>query len=326
MNDQKIDRYLFDPGAPPADEVMQLEEMLAPLRHDPHSRPLAGADAGADQRRSWPAARFPWTLAAAAMVLVIAGAAAWVWTWPAEQSWKVVAGPMKTLPVGRPVQTGPAHSLLVRVARIGWMRIGERSVLTLLSTRSNRHRLSMASGTIRVSVWAPPGSVNVRTPSGDVMDLGCEFIVRAEASTTSVDVISGWVQLGNERGEVLVPGGASSQMQRSEGPGVPVFRSASPQFQAAIRALEVGSATALQTAVRTARRRDVLTLLVLATRDLAHRDALLVRAAELMPPHSEKTLLQARGGNKQAIREWIDELPLPPRSWVRNWRDRLNLR
>lgn len=322
MNDQKIDRYLFDPGAPPADEVTQLEEILMPLRHDPQWRSLAGTA----RSRSWSAARFPWTLAAAAMILVIAGAAAWVWTWPAQQSWKVVAGPMKTLPVGRPVQTGPAHSLLVRVARIGWMRIGERSVLTLLSTRSNRHHLSMASGTIRVSVWAPPGSVNIRTPSGDVIDLGCEFIVRAEASTTSVDVISGWVQLGNLRGEVLVPGGASSQMQRSGRPNVPLFRSASPQFQAAIRKLEDGSSIALPTAVSTSRRRDVLTLLVLATRDLVHRDALIVRAAELMPPHSGETLLQARSGNNNAIREWIDELPLPPRSWVRNWRDRLNLR
>ncbi len=303
MNDDRVDEYLFDPTAPPAGEVRELEEILAPLRYDPMRRPLRGR-------------RVPYLAMAAAALIALVGVGAWFWTWPAGRAWKVVSGPMATLPVGRTIQ--PGQSLLVRVARIGWMSVTERSIVTLLSTRSNRHRLSMTAGTLHVSVWAPPGSVNIRTPAGEVIDLGCEFIVRADRSTTSVDVVSGWVELENGSGEVLVPGGASSEMHRSGFPAPPVFRSATAEFQVAARNLDV------PTLVRTARRRDVLTLLVIASRRPPGRDALLVRAAELMPPHSEETLLRARAGDNDAIWAWVHELPLPPaKSWIRNWRDRL---
>ncbi|HUP50309.1 MAG TPA: hypothetical protein VNA04_16145, partial [Thermoanaerobaculia bacterium] len=153
--------------------------------------------------------------------------------------------------------------------------------------------------------------------------------LRVDAAETSVDVVSGWVRLDNEAGEVLVPGGASSVMRRSGLPSVPLFSSATAGFKAAVRALEGDSgprAPALETALRDARRRDVLTLLILARRGAPERDTLLVRAAELMPPRSPATLARARAGDDSAVTAWIDELPLPPRNWVPNWRDRLPFR
>lgn len=229
---------------------------------------------------------------------------------------------MKSLHVGRTVLVKDKESLLVEVARIGWMRIGGKSALTLLSTHSNRHRLRMTEGTIRVSVWAPPGSVAVATPAGDVIDLGCEFILRVNRETSQVDVLSGWVQLNNPMGESLVPAGASSEMSAYARPGVPVYRDASPEFRAAVRALETGhSPASVDTIVQTARYRDVLTLLILAARDV-ERDRVLDRAAELAPARSAETMREARDGDTDAIWKWMGELPLPPvKSWRRNWRD-----
>jgi hypothetical protein len=197
------------------------------------------------------------------------------------------------------------------------MKVGKGSVLTLRSTGSNRHRLAMTEGTIHVSVWAPPRSVAFTTPSGEVIDFGCEFILNVEREVSRVDVISGWVQLDNGSGEVLVPGGATSEMTRSGVPGVPIFKSADPAFQAAARSHDI------ETLVRTARRRDVLTLLVLAERGIG-RDQLVTRAAELMPPRSPDIVARARRGESEAFWEWVEQLPLPPaKAWVRNWRDRL---
>lgn len=313
MTDEKTDRYLNDPTAPPSDEVAEIERMLAPLRY-------AGARPVPFRRRRRSLA----FLAAAAMVvLLIGGAGVWLWTWPSARPWAVENGSIDRLAVGETVDA--SQSLLVRVARIGWMRVAEGSVLTLLSTESNHHRLAMTEGTVHVSIWAPPRSVAVRTPSGDVVDFGCEFILHVDPNVTRVDVVSGWVRLDNERGEVLVPGGASSAMARSGMPSVPVFKSAPREFAEAIRSLEGSfSAAAVENAARSARRRDVLTLLVMARRHAPVRDRFVSRAAELMPPRNAELVTRARGGDAAAFESWIGELPLPPvTSWVPNWRDRL---
>ncbi len=297
-----MDDYLYDPATPPAEDVVEIERRLQPLRYQPRN-------VVAFRKRR----RLPLLAAAAAVVLVLAGAA-WLWTWPSGRSWKVEDGPMARLAVGETVQ--PAQSMLVRVARIGWMRVTQNSTVTLESTSSNRHRLAMSSGAIRVSVWAPPRSITIRTPAGDVIDLGCEFVVRADEKATSVDVVSGWVQLDNGTADVLVPGGAFSEMQLGGQPSVPVFHSATPEFRSAARTFDV------ETLLRTARRRDVLTLLMLARRHPQHRDALLVRAQQLYAPKSEETVLRARAGHDDAIWGWVGDLPLPPaKGWVRNWRD-----
>ncbi|MGZ8868976.1 MAG: hypothetical protein ACXW2P_11585, partial [Thermoanaerobaculia bacterium] len=226
MKDEKTDSYLFDPSAPPTDEVREIEERLAPLRYKVPKRVPTRS-----RRRS-----FAFLAAAAMLVLMVGGAGIWFWTWPSERPWTVETGSIDRMAVGQTVDAN--ESLLVRVARIGWMRVAEGSVLTLLSTESNHHRLAMTAGTVHVSIWAPPRSVAVRTPAGDVVDFGCEFILHVNATVTSVDVVSGWVRLDNERGEVLVPGGAESSMTKGGLPSVPVFRSAPREFSVAIRALE----------------------------------------------------------------------------------------
>ena len=329
MNDELNEsEYLFDPTATPAGSVVLLEQRLSSLRFDPAAHPLPLIFPA---RRHRFVRRTAQLLAAAAVLAItIVGLSRGMWAWPAGQAWPVVTGPVATLAVGRSVHVGPASSLLVRVARIGWMRIAGESEITLVSTRSNRHRLEMAQGRMHVRVWAPPASVVVHTPAGNVRDLGCEFVLDVHGNVSRVEVLSGWVQLENSTGEILVPAGAVSEMEPYREPLVMVYADAAPAFRDAVRELERSTsgsnAAALETTVRLARPRDVLTLLHLIERRAPGWERLVERAAELAAPRSDDLLRRVRSGDHSAVWKWMSELPLPPaKSWRRNWRDRLPL-
>jgi hypothetical protein len=142
-----------------------------------------------------------------------------------------------------------------------------------------------------------------------------------------VRVTSGWVQLENSFGEVLVPVGANSEMTVGRAPGVPVYDDALAGFQEAVRALETGagdSATAVGRIVERARPRDVLTLLLLVQREVEGSERLAVRAAALSPPPGDVTVERVLRGDAQALWQWYGKLPLPPtKGWWMRWRDGL---
>jgi hypothetical protein len=53
-------------------------------------------------------------------------------------------------------------------------------------------------------------------------------------------------------------------------------------------------------------------------------DQLGARAADLWPPPAGVTVSGILRGNRDALWQWRDTLPLPPpKSWLRNWRDAL---
>jgi hypothetical protein len=222
---------------------------------------------------------------------------------------------------------------VVAVARLGNLRTGPGTTLTLRATGSRWHALDLARGALDVRLWAPPGLVRVRTPAGDVIDLGCVFRVDVEdGGGTRVRVDSGWVQLDNAHGESLVPAGASSVMRADARPRVAVFDDAPAAFRAGVRDYENGDGTlgttmygeALARAFSVhARRRDMLTLLTLAARSSGEARAVLVtRAASLAPPPEGLSPTAVAAGDDGQLWAWVDALPLPPvKGWWRNWRD-----
>jgi hypothetical protein len=134
----------------------------------------------------------------------------------------------------------------------------------------------------------------------------------------------------NDRGESLVPAGASSVMTAAARPGVPVFDDASPVFISTVRAAErtadEGMALALVEQVsREARPRDVLTLLMLANTSRASlKRPLLERAAQLIPPPAGTSVEGILAGDRNQLWRWSGTLDLPPaKNWWRNWRDAL---
>jgi hypothetical protein len=329
-HDDLDDAYLWDPATPPSAEVQTVERQLEPLRFEPEATPLdwrrAGAFVPQRRRRMW-----VYALAAAAVLAAVTGTslAAWRWSWPAGRPWPIdaaAAGAVRSLAVGAALEVPASDRAHVRVARIGTMQVEGDTRLTLRSTQGTRHRLTLDRGTVRVRVWAPPGSLAFHTPAGEVIDLGCEFDLTADAVRSVVRVRSGWVQLDNSIDESLVPAGATSEMRAGRAPGVAVFEDAAPDFMAAVRALEAGATDAdvLRRVIVAARPRDVYTLLMLVARGEFGSDQLLARAADLWPPPAGVTVSGILRGDRDALWQWRETLPLPPpKGWLRNWRDAL---
>ena len=317
MND-----YLWNPAATPDEEVEALERTLQPLRFASHARPLVLP----------PTSRVRWgpvTLALAASLLaaLACGAAFWRWreSWPTGRAWPVTLQATETtLGVDRPLRLDAQTSARVEIARIGAMDVAPGSALTLTQTTAARHRVLLDRGDVRVRVWAPPGRFAIRTPAGEVIDLGCIFDLSVDAAgATRLRVDTGWVQLANFHGESLLPAGTSATMTRDARPQVPVYDDAAPEFTLAVRTFERTSDAALADEIaRHARERDVITLLVLAHQ--AHgpsKRPLLERAAELKPPPAGITVDQVLADGSK-LWNWYNALDLPPvKSWWRNWRD-----
>jgi hypothetical protein len=118
-------------------------------------------------------------------------------------------------------------------------------------------------------------------------------------------------------------------MRRLLRPGVPVYDDSSEVFAASVRLAqdggEAGERRELDTILRTARRRDVLTLLMLANVSPGDvKRTILARAAELWPPPPDVSVNAIAAGDRDQLWKWHDALDLPPvKNWWRNWRDAL---
>lgn len=320
--------YLWDPSAPVDEEVAAVERALAPLRFEGTELPDLGSArwSGNPKHRRWMAA----AVAAVALSGVLAALVIHRWSWPAGRAWPIAtaAGLPDRLEVGRPLRLGPAQRARVSVARIGAMEVEPGSEITLRSTASNRHRVVLTQGVVRVRVWAPPGTVTFKTPAGDLVDLGCAFRLAVDPQGRAhVSVESGWVELEGAEGESLVPAGASSTMAVDERPRAPVFDDAAPAFREGVRALESrldeGAAAPPLTFLAGARRKDAMTLLLVA-KDAPSGVArlLLERAAALQPPPPDVTIDAILAGDRAPLWRWHAALDLPPpKGWWRNWRD-----
>jgi FecR-like protein len=338
QSDHQIDGYLWDPSAPPAPAVQDVERRLAPARFEAVRRPL-NLPATVPRRPRHLDLRL---LALAAGIALVAGMwafSAWRWSWPSGAPWPVTiqAGApglgetSSRLQLDRRLELGTDTSARVEIARIGTMSVAPGSALILSETRSSRHRVQLDRGSVRVRVWAPPGRFAVETPAGSVIDLGCIFELSVDArGTARLRVDTGWVQLANGWGEALVPAGASSSMSAASRPGVPIYDDAAPAFAAGVRALEraADDATRVQSigaVVTNARARDVLTLLVLTTvAPESARRPLLDRAARLVPPPANVSVDAILAGDSGQLWRWHQSLDLPPpKSWWLNWRDAL---
>jgi hypothetical protein len=336
--DERRERHLWDPNATPDPEVRALEERLASARFDTRRRPLVLAPAAARGVVSFASTA---VLAAAAVALIAIGLTAywswWRWSWTDGTSWAAEidnaadhSAVRTALAVDRPLQLAPTSSARVDIARIGTMIVSPGSALTLAETMASRHRVLLDRGSVSVRIWAPPGVFAVRTPAGTIRDLGCIFNLTVDAQGASrVRVDTGWVQMDNDYGESLVPAGAAAEMRRLARPGVPVYLDASDVFAAAVRTAQDGGDAAerreLDTIVHTARRRDTLTLLMLANASATDlKGVLLERAAQLWPPPSGVSVEAIVAGDRDQLWRWYNSLDVPPvKSWWRNWRDAL---
>jgi hypothetical protein len=336
--DNRRDAYLWDPAAPPSEEIEAMERRLAAARFDVIRKPLRLA--ATSSHIAWFGRRPVFAMAVSLTLAVVIGTAGFLWwrsDWPSGASWKVAierpssAGePVRTqLRLDEPLKLDSTASAQVSIARIGSMHVEPGSALTLVESSSRRHRVMLDQGAVSVRVWAPPGRFAFNTPAGLVLDMGCIFDLKVDEDRVArVQVKTGWVELENGWGETLVPAGASSLMNAAMRPGVPIFDDASSEFRLSVRAFEQAEddqarSRLTPTVIRTARTRDVLTLMMLANASpVPLKRQFLQRAAQLFPPPPTVTVDAIVGGDKDQLWQWKDTLGLPPvKSWWRNWRD-----
>jgi ferric-dicitrate binding protein FerR (iron transport regulator) len=212
------DDYLWDRSGPVDADIARLERLLRGYGHAGAPRRARGPLHGdVRPRRRWRIAL------AAAAVLACCAVAIGLWyrqrlQWDDGRPWQVVAQGGDVRIDGRSVasraqlaiddvlETGNAAAARLRAAGIGEIALGEGSRLRLVETRTGRHRVQLQQGRLWARVWAPPGQFGIGLHGMDVLDLGCEFLVDADAhGNGTLTVLSGWVQVDNLWREVLVP-------------------------------------------------------------------------------------------------------------------------
>ncbi|GGD44691.1 FecR domain-containing protein [Pseudoxanthomonas indica] len=340
--------YLWDGQGEPDPDVLAVQSALAPLAW--RAQPLqprvleAGAAALSARTRRRRFGRVAAALAASLFLSVgMAEGLRHRLQWPQDQAWRiseVVGAPQvqgvrqgeeDRLAPGQWLATGADARVHLRAARIGEVVIGEHSRFRIVQTRTGRHRTQLQQGVLWARVWAPPGQFGVATPRGDVIDLGCEFVLRAQPDGSgSVTVSSGWVQWDNGWSEVLVPQGARLDIAAGGRPGTPYDLRSSAAFRQALKAVDATRRIQprdprIDALVAQAQPQDALSLLVLLRQHPQLLDGpVYERLVQLMPADAQLTREQIRREGPRAYNLWWEQLPYPrTKRWWLHWADAL---
>lgn len=347
MRDEGMDNhYLWDRSGPVDPEVARLEGLLRGYVHRETPRRLRAASIAEPvrhaRRRRWRVA-----LAAAAMLAVCAlGARAWFQQrlhWDAGEPWQVLAQQgdvridgrrqqARVLALDGTLETGANAVTRLRAAGIGEVAVGEGSRVRLVETRTGRHRVQLEQGSLWARVWAPPGQFGVGVAGAEVLDLGCEFLLKVNADGNgSLSVFSGWVQVDNLRREVLVPQGTRVRVNGDGAAGTPHAFSANPAFVAALEAIDArnGAVDAdgeeVHRLIAESRQQDAISLLVLL-RDYPPlaEGPMFERLAQLLPTKTPVTREAWHADRMAVLNIWWDALPYPRvKRWWTQWPDAL---
>ena len=222
-----------------------------------------------------------------------------------------------SLRVGQWLETDAASRAKLEVSSIGQIEIDPNTSIRLLETKATEHRIELARGRMSARIFAPPKLFFVNTPSGVAEDLGCAYTLEVDDKGNSLlHVTAGWVSLQLRDRESVVPAGAACATRPGVGPGTPYFEDASEMFRTALTKLDFeandiqwSKASALDIALREARRRDVLTLWYLLPRvNEADRSRVYDRAAEFVPPPSGVTRAGVLALNQQMLDRWRETI------------------
>jgi hypothetical protein len=342
------DDYLWDRSGPVDLEIARLERLLRGHAHADAPRrvpPALQAEPAAQSRRGH------WGIAfAAAATLAVCAIGTRMWYqqrlhWEAGAPWQVVAQQgdvridgraqqARTLAPDRTLETGANAMTRLRAAGIGEVAIGQGSRLRLVETRTGRHRVQLEQGSLWARVWAPPGQFGVGVTGAEVIDLGCEFLLKVDAAGNgSLSVLSGWVQVDNLRREVLVPQGARVLVNGDGAAGTPHAFTASPAFIDALGAIDARDGDVdpqgeqIRRLLAASRPQDAISLLVLL-RDYPQlaEGPMFERLVQLLP--TPAATRDAWNSDRMAVlNAWWEALPYPRvKRWWTQWPDALPTR
>jgi hypothetical protein len=343
------DDYLWDRSGEPDPEVEALERRLSVLAQgSPPALALPERSAGSGgpeglyyvspDVRSRPGIRA--ALAAAATLAVVASGVFMVYRSRGQASgWEVAStagaptiasqavGERGRLPVGGWLETDERSTASLTVGTIGRVTVEPGTRVRLISARSGDHRLQLERGTLRATIWAPPGQFAVETASSTAVDLGCAYTLTMDDEGAGlVTVLVGWVGFEWRGRESFVPAGSLCPTRPGKGPGTPYNERVSPAFRDALQTIDfTGGApeasAALTRVLDEAQERDEVTLWHLLTRvSTSDRDRVFDRLAQFVPPPAGVTREGVRTGRREMLDAWWDALGLGTAAWWRTWK------
>lgn len=312
--------YLWDKTGEPDPEIERLEKLLAPLAHKPGPAPALSARKPSG---------VPRLFAIAASVLVIA-AASWIVWQRTRPAWVVSA--LEGAPSVRRVTSGQsfqtdAHSRARLVLEsVGEIEVEPDTRLSVISIKPDQQRFDLKRGTIRATIWAPPGRFFVDTPSAQAVDLGCAYTLQVDDNGIGlVRVTAGWVAFDSNGRESFIPASAACVTRPAKGPGIPYYEDASARLQEAVARFDTsGDPASVLAILSEARSRDAITLWHLLRRvDASSRGVVYDRLAELIQVPGEVNRQGIVAGDGKMIETLWNALDLGDTSWWRLWKSRM---
>ena len=296
--------------------------------------------------------RSPWLAAAAIVLALVGGAVAGMFsTYGAPSS--LTVRPLAGAPtIGDSAVTGSgdlavgdwlatdSHSRAeLRVGRIGTAEVGPDSRVRLDRGGLLDHRLTLARGTLRAAISAPPRLFFVQTPSALATDLGCAYTLEVDSTGAShIHVTLGWVELDGGGARSIIPAGFSAEVPTGERPGTPYPDALSDNGRAALRRLDAGmgddsdlvivmSALPGPDALVTRRKEGAVTLWHLLSRvNYGARARVYERLAELSPPPPEVTREGIMRLDRPMLERWRADLSPMWSDEAQTWVSRLGRR
>jgi hypothetical protein len=347
------DDYLWDGSGEPDPEIQKMENALGKLRYNrpaphfpqvPESRaPLA--------RRIFRQFRWPqFAIAAPTLLLVAAAGLLWLRSHTEindpRTAWEVtriegtpqvghhkidVAQGTGKLGAGQVLETDKASRAVMRFEETGEIEVEPATRVRLVKSSSRIKRLALERGTIRATIWAPPGEFVVDTPSAVAVDLGCVYTLHVdEYGNGLLRTTLGWVgfKLGDR--ESFIPAGAVCPTMKKTGPGIPYFEDASESFRNALSTLQrpdssvEGRSSALRVVLAQARKRDAITLWHLLSRvNAADRELVYDRLNAMVHTPAGVSHDGVLRLERQMLDLWWNELGFGDaalwRHWERSW-------
>jgi hypothetical protein len=329
MND-----YLWDKSGDKDVEIERLEKLLGRFGQSTPPPPLVSLDFDgvrpqADLNRPAKAGHYlGLALLAASVALMVGGLTLAFRFRPAAPGWQVtMADRQSTLAVGSWLETKSGERATFNVGNIGQVTVEPNTRLRLLDTRAGTHRLALAHGTMRATIWAPPNQFFVETPSTLAVDLGCAYTLTMDDEGAGlVNVLVGWVGFTWRDRESFIPAGSSCPTRPRIGPGTPYNDRVSPAYREALATIDFTPESpdvpkALTLVLTESTERDEVTLWHLLSRVPAQeRDRVFDRLATFAAPPAGVTRDGIRRGDKAMLDAWWDAFGLGSTSLWRTWR------
>jgi len=238
------------------------------------------------------------------------------------------------LGIGQTLETDDSSRAAITFDETGRVEVDRSSRLRLVSNGPGHQRLYLERGTIRATIWAPPGEFVVDTPSAVAVDLGCVYTLHVDDSGAGLlRTTMGWVGFKLSGHESFIPAGAVCATRPKIGPGTPYFEDSTPAFSDALSRFDFGANTPAERAkllgiiLVDARKNDALTLWHLLSRvSDADRPRVYDRLAVLAPPPEGVTREGILRLDRQMLDSWWNSLGYGDvglwRTYERDWSKR----